>query len=41
MLLWAMVIISLSACMGKGGANSKSEAVHLSEREEFRYNNAA
>ena len=40
MLLWAMVIISLSACMGKGGANSKSEAVHLSEREEFRYNNA-
>lgn len=40
MLLWAMVIISLSACMGKGGANSKSEAVDLSEREEFRYNNA-
>ena len=40
MLLWAMVIISLSACIGKGGANSKSEAVHLSEREEFRYNNA-
>ena len=39
-LLWAMVIFSLSSCMGRGGATSKSEGVRLSEREEYRYNNA-
>lgn len=39
-VLWAMVVVSLSSCMGRGGANSKSEGVCLSEREEFRYNNA-
>lgn len=39
-LLWAMVIISLSSCIGKGGTTSKSEGIHLSEREYVRYNNA-
>ena len=39
-LLWAMVVISLSSCIGRGGSNSKSEGVRLSEREEVRYNNA-
>ena len=39
-LLWAMVIFSLSSCIGRGGATSKSEGVRLSEREEYRYNNA-
>ena len=38
--VWAMVIVSLSSCMGRGGATSKSEGVRLSEREEYRYNKA-
>lgn len=40
MLLWAMVIVSLSSCIGRGGATTQSEGVRLSEREEYRYNNA-
>ena len=39
-LLWAMVIVSLSSCIGRGGATTQSEGVRLSEREEYRYNNA-
>lgn len=39
-LLWAIVVISLSSCMGRGGATSQSEGVRLSEREEYRYNKA-
>ncbi len=38
--VWAMVIISLSSCIGRGVATSKSEGVRLSEREEYRYNKA-
>lgn len=38
--MWAMVIVSLSSCIGRGGATSASEGVRLSEREEYRYNNA-
>ncbi len=40
-LLLAMVVVSLSSCMGWGGTTPKSDGVSLSEREEFRYNNAA
>ena len=35
-----MVIVSLSSCIGRGGATTQSEGVRLSEREEYRYNNA-
>ena len=38
--VWAMVIVSLSSCIGRGGATTQSEGVRLSEREEYRYNNA-
>lgn len=38
--VWAMVIVSLSSCIGRGSATSASEGVRLSEREEYRYNNA-
>jgi len=38
--VWAMVIVSLSSCIGRGGATSQSEGVRLSEREEYRYNKA-
>ena len=39
-LLWAMAIVSLSSCIGRGITTAKSEGVSLSEREEYRYNNA-